>query len=93
MAEDKAAARGVEGQRSLPSVPPMCRAWWIVSPVLILLSYLVPIWLVDSSADINICFNYEWLSYINPPIGSTPMTVQGRGVVKMCVGQYVDHDG
>ena len=57
-------------------------------------------WLVESSADLNICFNYELFSYIGPsdvdictPIGSTPLDVLGRGVVKMCVGHYVDHDG
>ena len=57
-------------------------------------------WLVDSGADINICFNYELFSYIGPsdiekctPVGNTPLTVLGRGVVKMCEGHYVDHDG
>ena len=57
-------------------------------------------WLIDSGADLNICFNYELFSYIGPsnvyictPIGSTPLDVLGRGVVKMCVGHYVDHNG
>ena len=27
------------------------------------------------------------------PLGSAPLPVHGKGVVKMCVGQYVDHDG
>ena len=60
-------------------------------------------WLVDSGADINICFNYEWFSYIEPshtdkgtPISSTPPDVLARGVVKVWVGHndndYVDHD-
>ena len=57
-------------------------------------------WLVDSGADLNICLNYELFSYtgtsdidICTPIGSTPLDVHGRGVVKICVGPYVDHDG
>lgn len=27
------------------------------------------------------------------PIDSNPLTLQGKGVVKMCVGRCVDHDG
>ena len=27
------------------------------------------------------------------PLGSTPLPVQGKGVVKMCVGNYMDHNG
>lgn len=57
-------------------------------------------WLADCVADINICFTHEMLSNFCPsdvdkrtPIGSTPMPVFGRGVVKMCMGHYVDHDG
>ena len=34
-------------------------------------------------SDVDIC----------TPIGSTPLDVLGRGVVKMCVGHYDDHDG
>ena len=55
--------------------------------------------LVDSVANLNICFHYELFSYIGPsdvdictPMGSTPIDVLGRGVVKMCVGHYVDHN-
>ena len=57
-------------------------------------------WLVDSGADLNICVNYELFSCIGPsdvdictPIGSTPLDVLGRGVIKMGVGHYVDHNG
>ena len=83
-------------------------------------------WLVDSGADIKICFNVDLFSYIGPsdvdkcapvpivggvndlvdgysyvvihtyiytPIGSTSMTILGCGVVKMCVGHYVDQAG
>ena len=56
--------------------------------------------LIDSEADINICLNYEMFSYMGPceitqctPIDSTPLHVHGKGVVRMCVGQYVDKDG
>ena len=63
-------------------------------------AFLPDKWLVDSGADLNICFNYELFSYIGPsdidictPIGSTPLHVLGRAVVKMCVGHYVDHNG
>ena len=57
-------------------------------------AFLPDKWPIDSGADLNICFNYELFSYIGPsnvdictPIGSTPLDVLGRGVVKMCVGQ------
>ena len=57
-------------------------------------------WLVDSGSDISICYNYDMFSYIGPsdiqqctPLGSTPLPVQGTGVVKMCVGNYMDHNG
>ena len=63
-------------------------------------AFLPDKWLVDSGADLNICFNDEFFSYIGPsdidictPIGSTPLDVLGRVVVKMCVGHYVHHDG
>ena len=57
-------------------------------------------WLIDSGSDINICYNYDLFSYIGPsdieqctPLGSTPLPVQGKGVVKMCVRNYMDHNG
>ena len=63
-------------------------------------AFLPAKWLVDSGADLNIYFNYEVFSYISPsdvdictPIGRTPLHVLGRGVVKMCVGHYDDHNG
>ena len=63
-------------------------------------AFLPDKWLVNSGANLNICFNYELFSYIGPSdidicthIGSTPVDVLGRGVVKTCVGHYVDHDG
>ena len=63
-------------------------------------AFLPDKWLIDSGADLNMCFNYELFSHIGPsnvdictPIGSTPLDVLGRGVVQMCVGHYVDHNG
>ena len=63
-------------------------------------AFLPDKWLVDSGADLNICFNYELFSYTGPsdvdictPIGNSPLDVLGRGVVKMCVGHYVIHNG
>ena len=57
-------------------------------------------WLIDSGSKIHVCYNYELFSYIGPanienctPLGRTPLPVLGKGVVKMCVGQYTDHDG
>ena len=57
-------------------------------------------WLIDSGSDINICYNCDLFSHIGPsdieqctPLGSTPLPVQGNGVVKMCVGNYMDHNG
>lgn len=63
-------------------------------------AFLTIQWRVDSGAHINICFNYELFPYMGPtdidcctPLGSTPMDVHGKGVVRMCVGRYVDKDG
>ena len=56
-------------------------------------------WLIDSGSDINICYIYELFSYIGPsdieqctPLGSTPLPMQGKGVVKRCEGNYMDHN-
>ena len=57
-------------------------------------------WLVVSGSDMNVCYNYDLCLYIGPsdieqctPRGSTPLPVQGKGVVKMCVGNYMDRNG
>ena len=57
-------------------------------------------WLIDNGSDISICYNYDLFPYIGPsdmeqctPLGSTPLPVQGKGVVKMCVRNYMDHNG
>ena len=56
--------------------------------------------LIDSGSDINICYNYDLFSYIGPsdieqctPLGSTPLPMQEKGVVKVCAGNFVDHNG
>ena len=63
-------------------------------------AFLPDKWLVDSGADLNICFKYDLFSYIGlsdvdvcTPIVSTRLDVLGRGVVKMCPGHYADHHG
>ena len=62
-------------------------------------TFLPSKWLVESGFEINICFNYKQF-YICPsdisecvPIGSEPVPVEGKGVVRMCVGQYVECNG
>ena len=97
MAEDKAAAGGVEGRRLLPSVRHVQHT--VDSLPGESSTFLPDKWLVDSGADLNVCFSYELFSYIGPSdidictlIGSTPQGLLGRGVVKVCVGNYVDHD-
>ena len=57
-------------------------------------------WLIDSGSVINICYNYDLFPYIGPsdieqctPLGGTALPVQGKGVVKMCVGNYMDQNG
>ena len=57
-------------------------------------------WLIDSGSVMSICYHYELFSYIEPsdieqctPLGSTPLPVQGKGIVKMCVGNYMYHNG
>ena len=61
-------------------------------------AFLPDKWLIDSGSDINICYNYDLFSYIGPSdiemctqLSSTPLPVQGKGVAKMCVGNYMDH--
>ena len=56
--------------------------------------------LVDSGSEINICFNYKQFSCIGPsdvsefvPIGSESIPVQVKGVLRVCVGQYMDCNG
>ena len=56
-------------------------------------------WLIESGSDINLCYNYDMFSYIGPadiekctPLGRTPFPVLGKGVVKMCIGSYMDHN-
>ena len=56
-------------------------------------------WLIDSGSDIYICYSYDLLSYFGladiekcTPLGSTPLPVLDNGIVKMCIGHYVDHN-
>ena len=56
--------------------------------------------LIKCGSDINVCYNYYLFSSIGPadvekctPLGSAPLPVFGRGVVKICKGHYMDHNG
>ena len=55
-------------------------------------------WLIDGGYNINICYNCDLFWYSGPanieqctPFGSTPLSVLGKGVVTMCIGNYMDH--
>ena len=57
-------------------------------------------WLIDSGADISICFNYDQFCYIEledmhecKVTGSCPLSVFGNVVMRMCVGQFMGSDG
>ena len=55
---------------------------------------------IDSGSNISLCWNYDIFSYVKPcdlesytPLGSTPLKVNGVGVMRLCLGFYVDHPG
>ena len=61
-------------------------------------SFLPHTWLVDSGAEVNVCFDYNQFCYIYPsdiavrvPVGSKPREILGKVVVRTCAGDYVDH--
>ena len=54
--------------------------------------------LIDSGSDISLCCNYDLFTFVEPcdlksctPVGSTPLSIHGVGVVRFCLGSYVDH--
>ena len=56
--------------------------------------------LIDSGSDISLCWNYDLFTFVEPcslksctPVGSTPLNIHGVGVVRFCLGSYVDHLG
>ena len=55
---------------------------------------------IDSGSDISLCWNYDLFTFVEPcdlksctPVGSTPLNIHGVGVVRFCLGSYVDHLG
>ena len=56
--------------------------------------------LIDSGSDISMCWNYDLFTFVEPcsmksciPVGSTPLSIHGVGVVRLCLGSYADHLG
>ena len=56
--------------------------------------------LIDSGSDISLCWNYDLFTFVEPcslksctPVGSTPLNIHSVGVVRFCLGSYVDHLG
>ena len=57
-------------------------------------------WLIDSGAEISVCFDYYQFCEIGPsevdqcvPAGSAPIDVLGKGTIRLCAGKYVDFEG
>ena len=57
-------------------------------------------WLVDSGSDLNVCFNPEMFCAMTTPdisectpVGSNPLEIRGKGIVRMCLGEMIDHNG
>ena len=57
-------------------------------------------WLIDSGAEISVCFDYNQFCEIGPsdvdqcvPVGSAPIDILGKGTIHVCAGKYVDFEG
>ena len=57
-------------------------------------------WLIDSGADISVCFNYNQFCELGPsdvdqcvPVGSAQIDILGKGTIRVCAGTYVDFEG
>ena len=95
----EAVAKGVAGQRSQQSVFLTCKAWWTVSQMRS--RHVLPNnWLIDSGAEISVCFDYNQFCEIGPsdvdqcvPVGSAPIDILGKGTIRVCAGKYVDFEG
>ena len=64
------------------------------------LTFLPNNWLVDSGAEISVCFDYNQFCEIGPsdvdqgvPVGTAPIDILGKGTIRVCVGTYVDFEG
>ena len=57
-------------------------------------------WLIDSGAEISVCFDYNQFCEIGPsdldqcvPVGSAPIDILGKGTIRICAGMHVDFEG
>ena len=57
-------------------------------------------WLIDSGAEISVCFDNSQFCEIGPsdvdqcvPVGSAPIDILGKGTIRVCAGKYVDFEG
>ena len=55
---------------------------------------------LDSGPDISLCWNYDLFTFVEScdfksctPVGSTPLSIHGVGIVRFCLGSDVDHLG
>ena len=63
-------------------------------------TFLPDNWLIDSGAEISVCFDYNQFCEIGPsdidqcvPVGSAPIEILGKGTIRVCAGKYVDFEG
>ena len=56
-------------------------------------------WLIDSRAEISVCFNYNQFCEVGPSdvdqcvlVGSAPIDILGKGKIRACVGKYIDFE-
>ena len=57
-------------------------------------------WLIDSGAEISVCFGYDQFCEIGPsdvdqcvPVGCALIDILGKGTVRVCAGTYVHFEG
>ena len=55
---------------------------------------------IDNGSDSSRCWNYDPFTFVQPcdlksctSVGSTPLSIHGVGVIRLCLGSYVDHLG
>ena len=56
--------------------------------------------LIDSGAEISMCFDYNQFCEVGSsdvdqcaPVGSAPIDILGKGTIRVCTGKYVDFEG
>ena len=57
-------------------------------------------WLIDSGAEIGVCFDYNQFCEIGPsdvdqcvPVGSAPIDILGKGTIRVGASKHVDFEG